>query len=154
MKHLGSLITELEEKISKQEYSNAAISKSSVGWHIEHTLLTIDVIIELLKKSDPNDYKWKFSFSRLFVFATNSIPKGRAQAPDPVKPQNNFTADTLKQHAAITKEKLKALQPLNPDSYFNHPYLGKLNVSAAIKFLVIHTVHHIAIIKSIIEESN
>ena len=152
MKNLGNLITELENKIPKQEFVNEAISKSSVGWHIEHTLLTINRIIDQLKKSDTNDYKWKFNYLRILVFTINKIPRGRGQAPNSVKPKNNFTADTLKRHSETTKEKLKDLQTLKPNNHFEHPYFGKLNLKPAIKFLIIHTKHHIDIINDIIEK--
>ena len=68
MTNLENLITELENKIPKQHSINEAISKSPVGWHIAHTLLTINLAVDHLKKSDPKDYKWKFSFGRMFVF--------------------------------------------------------------------------------------
>jgi len=154
MQHLGNLITELENNIPKQESVNEAISKSSVGWHIEHTLLTINLVIDLLKKSDPNGYKWKFSFGRMLVFTTNRIPRGRAPSPNAVKPKNNFTAETLKKHAEASKEKLKELPTLNQNNYFEHPYFGKLKLKPAIKFLKIHTEHHIDIINDIIGRSN
>lgn len=150
MKNLESLITELETKIAKQESINEAISKSSVGWHIEHTLLAINLIIDQLKKSDPNDYKWEFSFTRILVFTINKIPRGRAQSPKSVIPKNNFTAETLKKHAEIAKEKLKELQVLHQNNYFEHPFFGKLNLTPAKRFLNIHTKHHIAIINDII----
>ena len=154
MKNLGNLITELENKIPKQESINQAISKSSVGWHIEHTLLTINRVIDQLKKSDPNDYKWKFSSLRILVFTISKIPRGRAQSPNSVKPGNNFTAETLKDHSGTIKEKIKELQALKPNNYFEHPYFGKLNLKPAIKFLKIHTKHHLDIINDIIGSSN
>jgi len=154
MKNLGNLITELENKIPKQESINQAISKSSVGWHIEHTLLTINRVIDQLKKSDPNDYKWKFSSLRILVFTISKIPRGRAQSPNSVKPGNNFTAETLKDQSGTIKEKIKELQALKPNNYFEHPYFGKLNLKPAIKFLKIHTKHHLDIINDIIGSSN
>ena len=154
MKNLIYLITELENKIPKQEFINEAISQTSVGWHIEHTLLTINLIIDQLKKSDPKDYKWKFSFGRILVFTINKIPRGVAKAPNTVIPKNDFTAGTLMKHALVVKEKLKDLQTLNPNNYFEHPYFGKLNLNPAIKFLKLHTKHHIEIINDIIGRSN
>ena len=154
MKNLKNLIAELENKIPKQESINETISKSSVGWHIEHTLLTINRVIDQLKKSDPNDYKWKFSSIRILVFAISKIPRGKAQSPNSVTPRNNFTADTLQKHSETTMEKLQELQTLKSNNYFEHPYFGKLNLKPAIKFLKIHTKHHIDIINDIIGRSN
>jgi hypothetical protein len=59
MDKLSKRLNELESKILNSESLNLAISKSSVGWHIEHALLTINFIIDGLKKSDPNEYRWE-----------------------------------------------------------------------------------------------
>ncbi len=53
MKPLESLIQQLENQISNASISNLSVSNSSVGWQIEHSLLTIKLITEQLKKSDP-----------------------------------------------------------------------------------------------------
>jgi hypothetical protein len=151
MKHLGNLITELEHKIPKQEFINETVSKSSVGWHTEHTLLTINLILDQLKRSDPNDYKWKFNLRKLFIFTINKIPRGRAQSPNPVRPKNDFTTETLKKHLETVKEKIKELQTLNPNAYFTHPFFGQLNLKPTIKFLKLHTKHHIDIVNDIMK---
>jgi len=46
MNKLPKYLNDLEEKISKHTISNPEISKSNVGWQIEHILLTINAIIE------------------------------------------------------------------------------------------------------------
>jgi hypothetical protein len=48
------------------------------------------------------------------------------------------------------KEKIKELTGLHPNSFFVHPFFGKLNLKATIKMLEIHTKHHIYIINDII----
>ena len=151
MNHLRHLLNELEIKIAKEDAINAAVSKSSVGWHIEHSLLTINMIIEALKKSDPISYQWKFSFIKTLVFTLNKIPRGRAKAPGIVQPKNTFTVETLKKHLDQTKEKLGEFATLQPNNYFEHPFFGKLKLKPTIKFLKIHTRHHLAIINDIIK---
>ena len=154
MEKLRTLITELENKIENFELVNPEVSSSSVGWHIEHSFLVINVIIEGLKKSNPNDYEWKFNLKRLYVYTIKKIPRGRGQAPKRVQPQNNFSQESLKNHFAITTEKLPELKKLNPHNYIEHPVFGKLNVKPALKFLFIHTRHHIDIINDIINKKD
>ena len=151
MDKLSNCLNELESKISNSETLNLAISKSTVGWHIEHTLLTINVIIDRLKNSDPNNYTWKFNFPKILVFTINKIPRGRAQSPGPVQPKNNFTMVTLMSHLDSTKRKLAELQILKPNNYIEHPVFGKLKLKHTIKFLEIHTQHHIHIINDILK---
>ena len=45
MQNLQNLISQLESKISQFETTNHAVSGGSVGWHIEHSLKTIDQIV-------------------------------------------------------------------------------------------------------------
>lgn len=151
MNKLRALINELENKIPKQKLINQKISKSSVGWHIEHALLTVDLIIEALKISNPTDYKWTLSYTRILVFTMKKIPRGRVQSPTSVRPTNTFNIETLENHLYVSKEKLKEFDSLKPNNYFEHPFFGKLNVMPTIKFLVIHTKHHINIINDIIK---
>jgi hypothetical protein len=154
MDKLSELLNELESKIPKQELINQTISKSSVGWHIEHTLLTINLIIRALKKSNQNDYKWKFNFPRVLVFSMNNIPRGGAKSPKAVQPKNNFNTESLKNHINIATERIKELSSLKKDNFFEHPVFGNLNLKPTIKFLEIHTNHHIKIINDIIKNAN
>ena len=154
MVKLSKRLNELETKISKSESLNLAVSKSSVGWHIEHTLLVVNATIDALKKSDPNKYKRKFNFPKILVFTINKIPRGRAQSPRWLQPTNNSTVEVLKNHFNITKGKLAELQILKANNYIEHPVFGKLNLKPSIRFLEIHTKHHIDIIRDIIKANN
>lgn len=151
MNNLDKLIEELDSKIPEQALIDPLISKSSVGWHIEHCLLTLNLIIRALENSEPAGYKWAFNFKRSFVFTLKKIPRGRVQSPTSVQPKNIFNSDTLKAHIHISKEKLKAFYVLKPDNYFEHPFFGKLNLRPTGKFLEIHTRHHLNIINDIIK---
>ena len=62
---LEVLIAQLEATIPYYETTNPAISAGSVGWHIEHSLLTLNGIANSLIQSDPAAYKWKFNFIRI-----------------------------------------------------------------------------------------
>ncbi len=84
MERLNSLTNELGKKIDYWECMSSAVSASPVGWHIEHALLTTDVVIKALEKSDAKDYKRKFSFAKLYVFTFNRIPRGNVQSTQAV----------------------------------------------------------------------
>ncbi len=150
MNKLAELLKELDSKINVQERVSEKVSASFVGWHIEHALLTIDIITEALAHSNPDKFKRRFSLAAGYVFTTGKIPRGRAQAPDSIRPKNNFDAASLKEHIYITNEKIKVLETLTRNHHFEHPFFGELNLKPAMKFLFIHTKHHLHIINDII----
>lgn len=149
MKKLNNLIIQLEGNIPNQQIANHHISKSNIGWHIKHSLLIIDGIIESLKKSNPKKYKWNFKILRLIVFTLNRIPRGRGKSPKIVIPKKYDELSLIKdcQNALI---KIKELESIDKDRYFKHPYFGNLKLHKAIKFLEIHTIHHLEIINDIL----
>ena len=152
MTKLKSLIDQLEIQIPKLESINPSVSTSPVGWHIEHSLLTVDSIIEALKKSEPVLYKRKFSFPKLLVFTMNKIPRGRGKAPTWVQPKENFSVESLQAHAASTGQKLLDLEKLQPNNFIKHPVFGNLKLKPAVRFIAIHTQHHLNIVRDILKK--
>lgn len=151
MTTLTTLINELQTQIQNCERLNEAVSQSSVGWHIQHTLLTTKKIISALEKSDPAQYKWDFSLTRSFVFTFNKIPRGKGKAPQSVQPAGNAEPAELIAEVQKLLPRISLLDELQPNHFFVHPYFGRLNVKAARKFLEIHTRHHLAIISDILK---
>lgn len=147
---LAILIDELEVHLSNYEATNLQVSQSTVGWQIEHSLLTINGIVGAIQKSNPKDYNWKFSFFKILILATKKIPRGKAKAPKIVAPKADINKDELQLHLNKTRETIKALELVSRDHFFEHPYFGKLKLKETIRFLEIHTQHHLDIIRDII----
>jgi len=148
MTKLEFLLKKLEPKICLQNIVQTTVSASSIGWHIEHTLLTINKIAEATKASDARDYKWTFKPIKYIVFFTGKIPRGRAKNPKVVDP-DFFNEDSLKIHIQKTKTTILELIHLEKEKYFKHPFFGNLKLKNTIKFLEIHTSHHLKIIEEI-----
>jgi len=151
MNKLLKRLKELENKIPFGEKTAPNISSASVGWHIEHTLLATNKIIQSLVHSNPSEYKWEFNIKRIYVFAINKIPRGKGKAPASVQPQDEFAEEECKKNMLTAINNAKDLSQLNPHHYFEHPYFGKLHKASAIRFLNIHTQHHLNIINDIIK---
>jgi hypothetical protein len=147
---LQSLINELETKIEHSEKLNISISKAPVGWHVQHSLIVLLQIINAMEKSDPAEYRYKFSMMKFIVYTLNKIPRGKAKAPEVALPKEKMNMDEMKQNIEQLKTRLAVLDTLQPDNYFRHPYFGNLNLKAAIKMLKLHTKHHLHIINDII----
>ena len=150
MKKLDELIDDLESFIKYQEKSNPTISEGSIGWHIEHCLLTIDIVVAALRRSVPEQYQPRFNLWKNIIMISKRIPRGRAKAPKSVRPKNDHTMESLKQHISDTKTQIGVFDTLEKNHHFPHPYFGEMNSKQAMKFLRIHTRHHLKIMNEII----
>lgn len=151
MMRLIELLNKIESRIPELDSLNQKVSASSVGWHIEHTLLAVNLIIDDLEKSKPNDYAWKFNLNRLIVFSANYMPRGRAKAPKKGLPQK-YNSESIMNHLEKTRTNIEKLNGLHSSQYFEHPYFGVLKSKEAKKFLELHTYHHIKIMDDIIKD--
>ncbi len=151
MNNLQHLLNELEQHIIHVDAVNSTVSQASVGWHIEHTLLTLNGIMEALVNAKPEAYKPTFNFIRFIIFTTKKIPRGRGKSPEAVQPKNSISVETLTQHMLKTRAQIKTLETLDNRQFFAHPFFGHLKLTKTITFLDIHTKHHLSIIKDIIK---
>jgi hypothetical protein len=152
--NLTTLVNQLEHYIPKSESMDLQVSQSTVGWQIEHSLLTLNGIIVALQNSNPKEYSWNFSFMKWTILATKKIPRGKAKAPKVVVPKDTITIANLEQHLAKAKETIKCLDSVSKNHFFKHPYFGDLKKKQTILFLEIHTHHHLKIIRDIVRTAN
>lgn len=152
MQKINDLILELENNISNFTKINNAVSNASVGWQIEHCLVIFSRVISALESSNPDDYKSKFNFKRSLLFFTNTIPRGKVKAPNVALPEGEFTELSLKEHLEKVKLKISRINSLPKNSFFAHPFLNDLNVKQTQKFFVLHTTHHLKIIRDIVNK--
>ena len=149
MRNIEKHLDEIYNYVEHEHQLNKSVSSVNVGWHIEHTSLVIIKITESVSKSDPKKYKWKFSLIRLLIFFKNKFPRGKAKAPDIVKPKQidktNFTQLLIQ-----TKDALQRLKQVDPNQHFRHPIFGDLDKKNTFIMLDIHTRHHLQIVKDII----
>lgn len=150
MKKLTKQVQKLAEFLPVLTTTNLAVSEASVGWHMEHSLLVIKQITSTVAQSDPDLYKATFNFKRSWVFLFNYIPRGKAKAPKVVIPSNDLGVQALKESIAHTYQAMDYLKDCQSNQYFMHPFFGVLNKAQTIRFLAIHTKHHLKIIQDIV----
>jgi hypothetical protein len=95
MNPLLPLLLKLESHILNSERSKLNVSNSTIGWHIDHSLMVINGIIEQLEISNPSNYQPKCTFSKFMVFITGNIPRGKAKAPKIVMPSYSASQTEL-----------------------------------------------------------
>jgi len=151
MKKLISQLNEIENLKQFSDKSAPEISEASVGWHLEHSLLVISKIIEGLKISKSENYQPRNNFAKIFVMTTGYIPRKKGKAPKITIPENDFNSENISKNIELVKTNLHHFNAFHPDSFIEHPYFGHLNVKEALKFLRIHTNHHLKIVKDILK---
>ena len=149
MQKLHHLISELESKIPHHEKTNSEISNATVGWQIEHAFKTILLVVDSIKSSNPENYKWKFNKVRILFQIINVIPRGKVKAPKLVIPDVIITEETLKNSLEKVKQELSDWEKLAENAYFTHPFFGDLNKKPTVWFLKLHTNHHLKIVNDI-----
>lgn len=103
---------------------NEKVSASSIGWHIDHSLLVLSQIINAMESSDPLNYQYQFNWKRFLAFSLNRFSRGVAKAPKQVRPIETFNeANTIKAFENIM-HRLTVLESLAPNQFFIHPSLG------------------------------
>jgi len=151
MKQLQKLLNQLESYIPDFEKTNPAVSQSTIGWQIDHSLIVINAVVNELKNANPENYKWKFNKIRIIIQITNKIPRGKVRVPKSVKPIDVATIEDLNVKLELAKKNLAEMETLPAKSYFTHPFFGDLELKSAIWFLKLHTKHHLKIIKDILK---
>ena len=152
MQELHNLLDKLESEISSFEKVNLAVSTGSVGWHIAHSLKTIDQIVTACKHSNPTEYQWHFNFKRFLIMSVaKKIPRGKARAPKIVRPEGDIDTESLALSLEKVRENIMDWKSLDKNVHFPHPFFGVLNKKETEHFLVLHTKHHLMIIQDILK---
>jgi hypothetical protein len=150
-----SYLQQLEQYRSQHQLRELSVSKVSVAWHLQHSLLVANAIIKLLAKSKADEYKAHFSFKKPLFFLLKYIPRQKAKAPKAVCPdESNVNLTDIDVLVKKVNERYRQLADMPSKAYFHHFYLGKMHKKQAINFIAIHTKHHIRIIQDIIAANN
>ncbi len=144
-------LAELESYIPQLEKTNPKVTHSNVGWQVDHALRVIRGVAKQLEDSNPSEFKSKFSFPKFFVMLTKHIPRGKARVPKSVRNENPITEESIREFLEKTKLQVDKIEDLNKNTYFPHPIFGHMNKKEAIRFIGIHTEHHLKIIRDMFQ---
>ena len=134
------------------DVGNQEISKGSVGWHLDHSLKVINNVSVALIKSDVRDYNSKFNLLRLITFTIGFFPRGKAKSPKRVLPPEEISIEDVKNQLDLATKNLELITALKDHQHFIHPLFKQLNKKQTIKFLRLHTNHHLKIIRDILNK--
>lgn len=152
MEKIATLLKEIGAHIPHYDKTNPKVTATSVGWHLEHILLVITNVLKAVEISDPKQYKWEFNFARLMILTMGSIPRGRGKAPKHVEPNpEHITLEALHAHLLDAQAKLALVPNFQPKQHFKHPMFKHLDLKSTLKFLYIHTEHHLKIVRDMLK---
>lgn len=147
---LDAQFAEMVDYIPQRDKLNPKVSQVDVAWHLDHSLKTINKVCEALEASNPEEFRSNFSLSRIVVFTCGVIPRGVAQSPQSVRPPKVISTDSLYLQLEQARENLKKLETLDSKAHFEHPYFKVIDKGQSMRFLKIHTQHHVKIIRDIL----
>ncbi|AXG68464.1 hypothetical protein KORDIASMS9_00679 [Kordia sp. SMS9] len=145
-------LVEIEQYVAFRNSRNPAISKADVAWHLDHVLKTINRITEVLENSDPKVYEGSFNFTKMASLTAGFIPRGKVQSPPSVRPPAIIVTDDILKQLTESRKNIEKLKTLEATTNFNHPMFGMLNKAQTIRFLEVHTNHHLKIISDILRQ--
>jgi hypothetical protein len=148
---LNKQLTELASFIKKGDQFNPKVSNKGTYWHLDHSLQVLHAILKALTNSNPRDYQPKFSLPKLMIMTIGFIPRGKGRAPKHTIPAGKISEEELFSALEKIKEATKNLNDLSKKNNFRHPLFGCLNLNDAIKFMRIHTQHHLKIMRDIVK---
>lgn len=149
---LNNLLSQIEQSIPYKDKSNATVSKANVGWQLDHTLKVINRVCGALQQSNPNDYKKDFNAIRSILFTLCYIPRGRAKAPKVVKSPDLILTIDLQAQLNDAKKHINTIELLDKNAHFKHFIFGTLSKTKTLRFLEIHTKHHLKIVHAILSK--
>jgi len=145
------LIKELESYLPLKDKRNPSVSTSDVAWQIDHSLKVFNLVSETLLNSNPELHSSKFNKWRLLCFTIGYFPRGRVKAPKYVRPPEIISTEDLNAQIQTVYQNIEKLKSANKHAHFKHFIFGVLHKKRTIRFLQLHTNHHLKIIRDMLK---
>lgn len=145
------LIEEVELNIKNRDRKNTAISQVDVAWQLDHILKVINRVSDTLLKSNPVDYKSNINAGRVFTLTGGYIPRGVAQSPKVVRPPEVISTKDLYAQIQEARDYIQQIKSLPKNANFTHFAFGQMDKGQTIRFLEVHTKHHLKIVRDILK---
>ena len=144
-------LQKIESLSYKIDVVNESVSKASVGWHLEHLLLILNSSLKGLTLTNPKDYNPKFSLKKFVFVNFGMIPRGKISSPKQFVPLNVPTQESILKLMNLAKTRLEAVKSLPEKSFITHPFLGDFDKKTTLRFLWLHSNHHLKIVDDILK---
>jgi len=145
------VIKELESYITVKDKRNNSVSTSDIAWQIDHSLKVFNLVSETLLNSNPELHSSKFNKWRLLCFTLGYFPRGKVKAPKYIRPPEIISIEDLELQLRAAYQNVENIKLADENAHFKHFIFGVLNKNRTIRFLQLHTNHHLKIIRDILK---
>ena len=122
-----NLLFEIEKSFLFKNEINSKISKTAVGWHLDHALKVFNTVSEKTINSNPKKYIARFNFKQWFLFKLGFFPRGKVRAPKMVLPPEQILEVDMQMQLQQAYANLKQLELLPENIFIDHHIFGMLN---------------------------
>ncbi|MEM8891269.1 MAG: DUF1569 domain-containing protein [Bacteroidota bacterium] len=143
---------EIEALIPYKDSLNTEVSKVDVAWHLDHSLKVVNRIYQALESSKPEEYRYQASIVRWAAYSWGDFPRGIAKSPSAVLPPEHITTNDIYRQLAEARAKMEQFKALPKNSFYSHFAFKNINRNKSIRFLEVHTNHHLKIIRDILKK--
>lgn len=164
LRELSDLYREVEALLALDPERLAAVVPERSGWapeqHLAHVALANELVLRnlaslaagtgalIVRGVEPHAHA-------VAVLAEGRIPRGQAQSPRMVRPPERVQLELVRQWVADGTAALAALDPARivpGELCIPHQLLGPLDGPQWARFAVVHTRHHLDIVREVLGE--
>lgn len=149
---MNEQLAEMEALFPERDALSTEVSQVPIAWHLDHMLKTINNITAELASSDPATFNGSFDVTRVMALTFNYMPRGKAQAPDAVRPPDIIHTEALERQLEEARMNLRKVFQYHEQTHFEHPVFGDIDRGNTLRFIEVHTNHHLKIIRDILKE--
>jgi hypothetical protein len=143
---------QLEHYFEMGNLHDYSVSKSGTFWHIDHCLRILEAIPQNMATSTRENYAPKSSLLKWLIMTFQWMPRGKARSPEHVRPEAELlTEKDIRQRFQHAYKLTSTIQDMPEYAHFKHPMFGSINKRSTVKFLKIHTHHHLKILRDIVK---
>ena len=136
----------------------AGVSEWSAGQHLHHIAQSNRVIARsiagLVTSESETDADRRVNLAGITILASGYIPRGRGKAPARLHPPSSLAREDIESAVTASVRSIDGLKELagiieKRRSRLKHPYLGYLRSSQWLRFMNVHTGHHLRIVRDV-----
>ena len=159
-RHLQDLSHQLDEIttfIGRGDDSVCTLKQDVSGWtaaeQLDHVLkVNASVLARVLQQPEPEALPKGINLIGRIILGIGWIPRGKGRSPKSLRGEpakcaalETQVASVRQQLDAVTSAHMARSTPLVP-----HPRFGGLSTDQALRFMVVHTEHHLKIVREIV----